>query len=296
MAVLFADVTNSAALYHKLGDARAREVIALALAAFENLLPAHEGRLVKTLGDAVMCVFPRAECGLDAACAMQLTARSTPFEGERLQLHIGLHFGPVLLEGDDVYGDTVNAAAYLAAAATVDQILTTETVCARLPPALRASVRPIFNAMLKGSATESMVYQALWRAEDMEVTTVNAHAGRLVPGDPGGLRVSYGSVRLQVDQQHPTLTVGRSNDCDIVAGSMFASRRHATIQLRRTRFYLIDHSTNGTYVWMRGEEAHVLRSEMLLDEAGEISLGRRRGERADELLRFERDRRSMYRV
>lgn len=102
--------------------------------------------------------------------------------------------------------------------------------------------------------------------------------------------------RARIDQQHPAITIGRSTDCDIVVDNMFASRRHATIKLRRTHFYFIDQSTNGTYVWMHGEEVHVLRGELLLDDAGEISLGRRRGGRADDVLCFERDRRSMYRV
>lgn len=296
MAVLFADVTNSTALYHQLGDAGAREVIAAALAALAGLLPRHSGRLVKTLGDSVMCAFGHAEEAVSAACAMQALARDTCFAGQTLRLHIGLHCGPVLVEQEDVFGDTVNAAAYLTSAATGDQILTTEAVLASLPDAARASVRPIFQAVLKGSTAESMVYQVVWRAEDTELTTVNLHAGKLIPRDTGSLLVSHPGGRLRIDQLHPAATIGRSADCDIVVGNMYASRWHATIKLRRTRFYLIDQSTNGTYVWMRGEEMHVLRGELLLDDAGEISLGRRRGERGGEILSFERDQRSLYRV
>jgi class 3 adenylate cyclase len=78
MAVLFADVTNGTALYHKLGDAGAPEVIALALEAMAGLLPSHGGRLVKTLGDAVMCGFAEPE---DAVHAGEISAR--PRRGER---------------------------------------------------------------------------------------------------------------------------------------------------------------------------------------------------------------------
>ena len=295
MAVMFADVTNSTALYRKLGDVAAREVIAHALGAMADLLPRHCGRLVKTLGDAVMCVFPDAEAGMHAACDMQVLARDSRFAGQALQLHMGVHCGPVIVEGEDVFGDTVNAAAYLTAAATRDQILTTEAVFARLSAASRASVRPIFHAVLKGSTAESMVYQVLWASDDLDVTTVNLQAARALPADLGSLLVSHAGGCARIDQLHPVLTIGRSADCDIVVDDMFASRRHATIKLRRPHFYLIDQSTNGTYVWMRGEEVHVLRSELLLDDAGEISLGRRREERSD-VLRFERDRRSLYRV
>ncbi|MGE5526403.1 MAG: FHA domain-containing protein [Rhodospirillaceae bacterium] len=296
MAVLFADVTNSTGLYRKLGDAGAREIISLALDAMTDVLPTHGGRLVKTLGDAAMCLFAEAEGAVRAACAMQTVARNTHFAGHSLQFHIGLHCGPVILERGDAFGDTVNAAAYLTATATSEQILTTEAVLAQLSAELRAAVRPIFQTVLKGSTSESTVYQVLWRTDDVDLTTVNLHAGRLVRSDTGSLLVSYGSGRTRVDQLHPTLTLGRSTDCDIVIENIFASRRHAIIKLRHARFYLIDQSTNGTYVWMHGKETHVLRGELLLDDCGEISLGRRRGECAGDVLHFERDRRSMYRV
>ena len=45
-----------------------------------------------------------------------------------------------------------------------------------------------------------------------------------------------------------------------------------------------------------GEEVHVLRSEMPLDRSGELSLGRSRTEHPPEIITFEYDRRSMYRI
>lgn len=296
LAVLFADITNSTALYRRLGDLGARDVVARVLAALTDLLPAQEGRLVKTIGDAVMCVFPDAEQAYDAACAMQDVVSTRLFAGEAVSLHAGLHRGPVILEQQDVFGDTVNAAAYLAAAATRDQILTTEAVASRLSAAAHAAVRPIFQVVLKGATEESTVYQVLWRGSDVEMTQLNLHAGKVLPRDTGSLLVRHGERAFRIDLRHPTLTLGRAPDCDLVVAGALVSRRHATIRLRRTRFHLVDHSSNGTYVWSRGEETQVLRGELTLEEAGELCLGRRRGECGADLLRFERDRRSLYRV
>ena len=296
MAVLFADITDSTALYQKLGDAAARELIGSCLARLQEVLPRHDGRLVKTVGDAIMCVFPAAEPAVLAAREMQVRFSERPCDGESIKVHIGLHFGPVLLEETDVYGDTVNAAAYLAAAAMSEQILTTEEVWARLTPSLRAAVRPIFHAVLKGSSAESTVYQVLWRGEEHDITTVNLHSNRIIPSDTGSLLVTYEGRQLSVDRSQPSVTIGRSADCDLVIDDPYASRRHLTIKMRRTRFYLVDHSTNGTFVWNGNEELHVLRSELLLDDSGEISLGRRRSEGNGERIKYARNRRSMYRV
>jgi adenylate cyclase len=296
MAVLFADITESTSLYQKLGDAAARQLIGACLASLAEVLPRHDGRLVKTVGDAIMCVFPEAEHAVRAAREMQSAFSNRPSAGEAIKVHIGLHFGPVLLEEADVYGDTVNAAAYLAAAAMSEQILTTEAVWARLSPALRSSVRPIFHAVLKGSSTESTVYQVLWQGEDQDITTVNLHSNRVIPGDTGSLLITYEGRQLGIDRSQPSVTIGRSADCDLVVDDPYASRRHMTIKMRRTRFYLVDHSTNGTFVWNGSEELHVLRSELLLDDGGEISLGRRRNEGEGERIKYARNRRSMYRV
>ena len=103
--------------------------------------------------------------------------------------------------------------------------------------------------------------------------------------------------RVRVDQWRPGIVIGRSKDCDLVVTDNFASRRHLSIKLVRTHFYLFDHSINGTFVSLEsGEEVHVLRRELLLDGSGQICVGRSRVERPPEVITFARDRRSMYRV
>ena len=44
------------------------------------------------------------------------------------------------------------------------------------------------------------------------------------------------------------VTLGLADDNDLVHGSAYASRAHARIELRRASFYLVDASTNGTFV------------------------------------------------
>ena len=52
--------------------------------------------------------------------------------GLAMQIRVGLHTGPVVVGGDDVYGDTVNVAAYLADAASPDQILIAQATLEQL--------------------------------------------------------------------------------------------------------------------------------------------------------------------
>jgi pSer/pThr/pTyr-binding forkhead associated (FHA) protein len=129
------------------------------------------------------------------------------------------------------------------------------------------------------------------------MTDVNLRSGKTIPGESGSLLVTFDEERVRVDQWRTGIIIGRGPECDLVVNDKFASRQHLSIKLVRTHFYLFDHSTNGTFVSLdNGEEVHVLRRELLLDGSGEIRVGRSRREQAADVLAFERDRRSMFRV
>jgi len=297
LAVMFADISDSTSLYQKLGDSAARNIVDACLTLITGVLARYDGRVVKTIGDEVMCVFPGCDLAVLAASDMQAQVAATRPGNYPVCIHIGLHYGPVLVEDGDVFGDTVNVTAYLRAAATAEQILTTEAVERCLSVALKACVRPIFHAVLKGSEKESTVYQVMWRTDTANLTDVNLHSNKFIPGDTGALLVMLDEERVRVDQWRPSIVIGRSKDCDLVVNDNFASRRHLSIKLVRTQFYLFDHSINGTFVSLgSGEELHVLRREVHLDGSGQICIGRSRSERPSEVITFERDRRSMYRV
>ena len=296
LAVLFADITESSRLYNQLGDAAARAAIMGCLNAVADLLPRFEGRLVKTLGDAVMCVFPEPAAALSAACEMQTLVTNNEPGGQPLRLHIGLHMGPVLVEGEDVFGDTVNAAAYLTNMAMAEQILLSDATENELPPHLKKMLRPLFSAALKGRVGESRIFQAMWRADNLERTDVNLLISRVLPADAGSMVVLLGDKRKRVDRWHPLISIGRDEASDIAVSDRYASRRHCSIRLVRSNFYLVDHSVNGTYYTNdRGEEVHLLRGEVMLGSTGEVRLGRSASERAESVILFNRDRRSQYR-
>ena len=297
LAVLFADISDSTKLYSTLGDNAARNVVTTCLTLISDVVERFRGRVVKTIGDEVMCVFRRADDAVLAASEMQTQVDSRRPGKYHVQIHIGLHYGPVLVEDDDVFGDTVNAAAYLTAVAAAEQILTTEATERNLSPELRTSVRPVFKVMLKGNTEESTVYQVVWHQDTAELTDVNIRSFKIIPGDQGSLLVLHRNVSLRLDQSRPNITIGRGEECELMVNEKLASRKHVSIRLINTNFYLVDHSLNGTFVSLEsGEEVHVLRKELLLDSGGTMTLGRGADEGAGEVIAFRRDRRSMYRV
>jgi adenylate cyclase len=297
LTVLFADISESTKLYNMLGDNAARVVVNACLTLISGVAEHHNGRVVKTMGDEIMCVFKRADDAVLAASQMQSQVDASRPGKYPIQLHIGLHYGPVLVEANDIFGDTVNAAAYLTAVAAPEQILTTEATEQNLSPELRAVVRAVFKTVLKGSTEESTVYQVVWHKDTAELTDVNLRSHKNIPGDEGSLLVAHRSLTLRLDQTRPNITIGRGDGCDLVVPEKLASRKHVSIRLLRTHFYLVDNSLNGTFVTLEsGEEVHVLRGELLLGGSGKLTLGRSVRDGASEVITFTRDRRSMFRV
>jgi adenylate cyclase len=297
LAVLFADVVDSTALYRRLGDVAALHVINVFINEMKSVLPLYQGRLVKTLGDAVMCLFPDADCAVEAAVAMQHAVATLEPSGEKMQIRIGLHTGPVVIGSEDVYGDTVNVAAYLADAATAGQILIAEETAKDMARERQEAMTPIFDAILKTALARTAVCEVQWRDDLTERTNLNLNIVRTIPQDVGSLVLLLAGLERRVDYWNSTLIIGRSPDSGLVVTDSLVSRRHATIRVERTQFYLVDHSINGTFVTRAsGEEIHVVRREIMLEVRGEIRPGYSRTGRPGPSIAFHRDRRSIYRT
>ncbi|WP_299640218.1 alpha/beta fold hydrolase [uncultured Ruegeria sp.] len=92
----------------------------------------HHGRVVKLLGDGALIEFPSAGHALEGAIAIQTQLREPdhPFlVPERIQLRAGMHVGDVAVDGEDIFGDGVNIAARLQAAAEPGGILVSKVLC-----------------------------------------------------------------------------------------------------------------------------------------------------------------------
>lgn len=73
---------------------------------------------------------------------------------------------------------------------------------------------------------------------------------------------------------HGSVVLGRDAQCNIVVSDRNASRQHARIERRRDKFFLVDQSTNGTFVSIPNEPEVVLRrEELMLRGTGRIGFG-----------------------
>ncbi len=167
IVVLFADICGSTALYDKLGNETALKVITRTLNILIQEVATHKGTLIKTIGDEIMCSFPSVAVATQAACAMHFAIDARQPGGEHpIFVRIGFHYGEVIHKANDVFGDTVNVAARVAAITRARQIMTTQTVIDALPSGFADRVRPVTRAAFHGKQDSFTVFQILWEPEN----------------------------------------------------------------------------------------------------------------------------------
>jgi len=88
------------------------------------------------------------------------------------------------------------------------------------------------------------------------------------------LTLRYSGRAILVNTQAGACLIGRDEDCGLKIDHRLVSRRHASVECVAGKFFLQDHSTNGTYVAERNASPVLVHREMLqLKDAGLISLG-----------------------
>ncbi len=283
VAVLFADVAGSTRLYEELGDAKALAAISRCLELAREAATEFGGRLVKTIGDEAMLVFPTADQA--AAAAAEIQGRMCDLaEVDKLHLafRMGFHFGDAIESDGDLYGDSVNTAARMVALAKGGQIILSASTAEALSASVRWHLRALDVVSVKGKERDIDIMELAWQ-DPADLTTM-AMRPRFRAAE---LELRHGERTIRLNEDSLSLTLGREPRNDVVIADILASRVHARIERRRDKFALIDQSSNGTYVTVDGEREFLLhREELLLRGSGRISFGHAHDDDPAETLSF----------
>ena len=169
LTFLFTDLKGSTALYERVGDLAAFDLVRAHFHALLEIISSEKGAVVKTIGDAVMATFIRPEHAIVAGLRMRaaMDALNAARGTSDLVVKIGIHEGPCLAvmlnERQDYFGQTVNIAARVQGLATSQAIHVTGPVIDA--PAVAAildkeAITPIQKqAALRGIADKIVVYE-----------------------------------------------------------------------------------------------------------------------------------------
>ena len=164
------------------------------------------------------------------------------------------------------------------------QIITTLATVQQLSLLLQSSTRRIAALTVKGKGDDIEVCEVIWQAGD-ELTMATPSINR--QSTSSRLSLAYGGTEMVLEQTSPGIVLGRDPACQIVVTDRMASRQHARIERRRGKFFLIDQSTNGTFLSIVGEpEITLRREEVVLRTQGRIALGHSVDLMTDEVITF----------
>jgi class 3 adenylate cyclase len=169
LTFLFTDLKGSTALYERVGDLAAFDLVRAHFHALLDIISSEKGAVVKTIGDAVMATFVTPEHAIVAGLRMRaaMDALNAKRGTDDLVVKIGIHEGPCLAvmlnERQDYFGQTVNIAARVQGLSTsqaihiTGPIIDVPAVAAILE---REAITPIKKqAALRGIADKVMVYE-----------------------------------------------------------------------------------------------------------------------------------------
>ena len=171
VAILFADIVGFSRLARRLSPAGLVEFLNLLFSSFDRC-SAHFGvEKIKTIGDAYLAVAgvsapddATENAAHLALCLREEAARLSARLGFRISLRSGLHTGPVVAGvlgtrrfAFDVWGESVNIASRLQAAAPVDGILVSADARTRCSPSLRFGPAEEFDLRGCGRVSASVL-------------------------------------------------------------------------------------------------------------------------------------------
>jgi len=169
LTFLFTDLKGSTALYERVGDLVAFDLVRGHFRVLTEIIASETGAVVKTIGDAVMATFPTPDRALAAALRMRAAMRklNEARGSEDLLVKIGIHEGPCLAvtlnDRQDYFGQTVNIAARVQNLATSSSIFATGPVIANSLSAGildTAGLEPLpRDAALRGITERVAVYE-----------------------------------------------------------------------------------------------------------------------------------------
>jgi len=283
--VVFTDLHGSTGVFEALGNALATETITNITNWIVKQCEAGNGRVVKTLGDGVLALFPDGESAVKTVVELQRehfkglmrSARDTA-----LPIRIGLASGDVELVATDCYGDAVNVAARLCDLCGPNQIWSDAASLHRVSEGQGMTFRMLGPINIRGRAEPCNVYQIEWREEQAsEFLTMQSDVDPVEAADCADvlgreIELTWQNHTHRFKSFDLPAHIGRVRNVEFMVNDPRVSRTHARLEWRNGSVVFVDLSSYGS--WIRfaggsGGDVQLRRDECVLHGEGELALG-----------------------
>ena len=167
ITILFTDLKGSTALYDRIGDLKAFNLVQAHFDSLGKVISGHGGAIVKTIGDAIMASFlsPLDAAGAALAMLEEIERFNDNLGRREIVLKMGIHRGAsiavTLNDRVDYFGQMVNVASRVQGVADADQICLTEEVFSAegVQEVFREQIISRESSAIKGVQGEMLIYR-----------------------------------------------------------------------------------------------------------------------------------------
>jgi adenylate cyclase len=283
--VVFTDLHGSTAVFESLGNARATEIVTKITAWIGQQCESSGGRVVKTLGDGVLALFPDGQSATTAVIELQRIhcrriLHAPPELG--LAMRIGMASGEVEMVAGDCYGDAVNVAARLCDLCGPNQIWANAASLNAVSEPEEVTFRALGPIAIRGRAEPCSVIQIEWRTEDksdfltMQGRLDDVYSSGKVDALGREIELTWLTQTKRFRSFDLPVHIGRVRTVEFMVNDPRVSRMHARLEWRNGSVVMVDVSSYGSWVRFAGAKgADVLlrREECVLHGKGELALG-----------------------
>jgi hypothetical protein len=282
VTIMVIDVTGSTELHRRLSDVEAARAVERCLKRITRCIESFRGRTLKIIGYETLAAFDSTEDACHAAIEVQTRIDDLPpISGLKLTVRIGLHSG-VLVDGLDLMQqETVLTTARTASHAAPGQIYMTESILPAVPQQLRIAVlKHASYGHVVESDSNLQLLQLSWRAPPPTIIEEKKPLPQLI--------IFYHDAVFTLTADSPVFTMGRDHESSLLVNDSKASRKHGRIEMRKTGFFYVDSSTNGSFITFNNHSEHLLhRKEVRLENYGRVCFGASGREENTDFFTFE---------
>ena len=169
ITVMFTDIKGSTEYFEHYGDIAGLAMVHECNDALRDVIEQHSGRVIKTIGDAVMAVFDDCDQSVRAAIAMQRRLKQKNAlrkKQDEMLIRIGLHHGMGIVKSDDVFGDVVNVASRVESMAQPEQIIISDSLAEAVSKS-EFKLLPLGRFHLRGKSDDRDLFQVIWNEQEV---------------------------------------------------------------------------------------------------------------------------------
>lgn len=249
-----------------------------AIQRYYEIINAHGGSHVNTAGRKIVCTMGNADMAAETACELMecsLPGRSPLYPVARMclcQL-------PGIADPKEAHAQAIAAAVRELVKAGPGQVVATQETAeslsgeyeVRLGASTGDATQRVFEVSRSSSSMDSDTTRVVTAADRARAALAES------PGKQISLRwrcKDQSKRELVLNRAHPIATFGREDGNDVVIESTTASRRHGRFECQRDSVFIVDESTNGTFVFPKGGDGFTVhKDKKILPPRGYISLG-----------------------